>query len=89
MSTRFISFEPLLSSIEVEEHVWLGLDWVIVGGETGPGARHMNPDWAFSIKRQCEATGVAFFMKKMAGGAEPPPSLLVREFPTSERVVVQ
>lgn len=40
------------------------LDWVIVGGESGPGARPMHPDWARSIRDQCEAAGVAFFFKQ-------------------------
>lgn len=39
------------------------LDWVIVGGETGPGARPMNPDWARSIRDQCQSAGVPFFFK--------------------------
>jgi len=54
---------------------------VIVGGETGPGARPMNPDWARALRDQCEEAGVAFFMKKMSGGAEPPPDLMVRQWP--------
>jgi len=41
-----------------------GLDWVIVGGESGPGARPMKPDWARSIHGQCEAAGVPFFFKQ-------------------------
>lgn len=40
------------------------LDWVIVGGESGPGARPMHPDWARSIRDQCSAAGVAFFFKQ-------------------------
>jgi protein gp37 len=66
------------------------LNWVIVGGESGRGARPFNPDWARSIRDQCAAAGVAFFMKQM-GGLRPgttlealPPDLRVREFP--ERV---
>lgn len=41
-----------------------GLDWVIVGGESGPGARPMHPDWARSIRDQCQAAGVPFFFKQ-------------------------
>lgn len=41
-----------------------GIDWVIVGGESGPGARPMHPDWARSIRDQCQAAGVAFFFKQ-------------------------
>lgn len=40
------------------------LDWIIVGGESGNGARPMHPDWARSLRDQCEATGVAFFFKQ-------------------------
>lgn len=41
-----------------------GLDWVIVGGESGPGARPMPPDWVRSIRDQCQAAGVPFFFKQ-------------------------
>ena len=40
------------------------LDWVIVGGESGHGARPMHPDWARSLRDQCQAAGVAFFFKQ-------------------------
>lgn len=40
------------------------LDWVIAGGESGPGARLMHPDWARSIRDQCKAAGVPFFFKQ-------------------------
>lgn len=40
------------------------IDWVICGGESGPGARPMDPDWARSMRRQCQATGVPFFFKQ-------------------------
>jgi protein gp37 len=40
------------------------LDWVIVGGESGPGARPMHPDWARSLRDQCKAAGVAYFFKQ-------------------------
>lgn len=46
---------------ELESH---SLDWVIVGGESGPGARPMHPDWVRSIRDQCTAAGVAFFFKQ-------------------------
>lgn len=58
-----------------------GLDWVIVGGESGPKARPMQHDWARSLRDQCQAAGVAFFMKQMAHRAPIPDDLLVREFP--------
>lgn len=58
---------------------WRGPNWVIVGGESGPGARPMHPDWARSIRDQCVAAGVPFFFKQwgewapeMEGGAARP-----------------
>lgn len=57
------------------------LHWVIVGGESGPHARPMHPDWVRSVKQQCQAAGVSFFMKQMTKKAEIPADLLVREFP--------
>ena len=43
---------------------WHGVDWVVVGGESGPGARPMHPDWARTLRDQCQATGVAFHFKQ-------------------------
>lgn len=57
------------------------LDWIIVGGESGPGARPMHPDWARSIRDQCEEAGVPFLMKQMTNKAEIPADLMIREFP--------
>lgn len=57
------------------------LDWVIVGGESGPGARPMHPDWARALREQCQDAGVPFFMKQMAKKAPIPTDLLVREWP--------
>jgi protein gp37 len=59
---RFLSVEPLLEDLR---HVDLtGIQWVIVGGESGPKARPMRPEWVESIKRQCDAAGAAFFFKQ-------------------------
>jgi protein gp37 len=44
-----------------------GIDWVIVGGESGPGARAMNPEWVREVRNQCLGTGVAFFFKQWGG----------------------
>jgi protein gp37 len=63
---RFASVEPLLGPVNLA--AWLHtLDWVIVGGESGPGARPMNPDWVIAIRDQCAAAGVAFFFKQWGG----------------------
>ena len=77
---RFISAEPLLSGIELWG--WTPhLDWVIAGGESGPGARPMHPDWARSLRDQCQAAGVPFFFKQMTKKAPIPVDLMIREFP--------
>lgn len=55
-------------------------DWIIVGAETGAGARPMDLDWARSIRDQCQAAGVAFFMKQVSG-SEIPSDLMIKEFP--------
>jgi len=62
---RFLSVEPLLEDVGP-----LDLDdihWVIVGGESGPKARPMQPEWAESVQRQCAKQGVAFFFKQWGG----------------------
>jgi len=63
------------------------LDWVIVGGESGPKARPMEDDWARQILTQCKAAGVPAFMKQMGGKRKPfrpiPDDMLVREFPAN------
>lgn len=58
-----------------------GLDWVIVGGESGHGHRHMDPAWAQGIHDQCIAAGVPVFIKQMSGRASIPLGLLTRQFP--------
>lgn len=63
-------------------HVRRAPDWVIVGAETGPGARPMNPDDARSIRNQCQASGIPFFLKQMSGGEPIPADLQIREYPT-------
>jgi protein gp37 len=59
---RFLSIEPLLEDLG---YIALsGIDWVIVGGESGPGARPMHPDWVRSLRDQCRDAGVPFFFKQ-------------------------
>ncbi len=62
---RFISVEPLLGPIL--ELPLDGIDWVIVGGESGPKARPMELSWARLIRKQCRKAGVAFFLKQLGG----------------------
>lgn len=78
---RFVSFEPLLGPISTDRVRWKWLDWVIVGGETGPGARPMHPDWAREIRDECQMRGIPFFMKQMAKREPIPEDLMIREFP--------
>lgn len=63
--TRFISFEPLLGAIEGTD--LRGIDWAIVGGESGPGARKVQQEWVESLLEQCQSQGVAFFFKQWGG----------------------
>jgi protein gp37 len=62
---RFLSIEPLLASVGRLD--LNGIDWVIVGGESGPGARPMQIDWVREVRDQCTAQGVAFFFKQWGG----------------------
>jgi len=74
-AVRFVSAEPLLGPINIVDAMWAGnepaaanldatIDWIIVGGESGPEARPMHPGWARSIRDQCQAAGTAFFFKQ-------------------------
>lgn len=65
---------------------WCKLDWIIVGGESGRGARPMHPDWARQIRDQCAAAGTAFFFKQMAKREPIPADLMIRRFPESASV---
>jgi protein gp37 len=62
---RFLSLEPLLGPLP--ELDLDGIHWVIVGGESGPGARTMKPEWALDIRDQCARAGVPFFFKQWGG----------------------
>lgn len=62
---KFLSLEPLLGPLD---NLKLdGIDWVIVGGESGPGARSMNLEWVTSIRNQCVDSSVPFFFKQWGG----------------------
>lgn len=62
---KFLSLEPLLGPLD--ELNLKSIDWVIAGGESGPGARSMDPDWVRSIRDQCERESVAFHFKQWGG----------------------
>lgn len=63
-AVRFISMEPLLGPVNADIE---GIDWVIVGGESGPGARPMRKEWVTEIRDQCIVKGVPFFFKQWGG----------------------
>ncbi len=73
-AVRWVSAEPLLGPVDltnvylsmIEYYTTLvdNLDWVVVGGESGPKARPMHPDWVRSLRDQCAATGVPFLFKQ-------------------------
>jgi protein gp37 len=62
---RFLSVEPLLE--DVGEMDLTGIHWVIVGGESGAGARPMKPEWVERVKQQADESGAAFFFKQWGG----------------------
>ncbi len=62
---RFLSLEPLLGPLP--ELNLTGIDWVIVGGESGPKARPMKSEWVLDIRDQCQAASVPFFFKQWGG----------------------
>jgi protein gp37 len=75
-AVRFVSCEPLLGELDISQYLWdtdsrdwgydrEGLSWVIAGGESGPNARPMHPDWARSLRDQCQAAGTPFFFKQV------------------------
>lgn len=72
---RFLSIEPMLGPIDLRDGLGLmgcpgDLDWIICGGESGPKARPMHPDWARSLRDQCLSAGVPFLFKQWGEWAE-------------------
>jgi protein gp37 len=64
-SIKFLSLEPLLGPLSRLDLT--GIDWVIVGGESGPRSRPMNPEWVIDLRDQCRQAGVPFFFKQWGG----------------------
>ncbi|MCC8432878.1 DUF5131 family protein [Reyranella aquatilis] len=64
-AVRFVSLEPLLGSVAGVD--LSSIDWAIVGGESGPGARPMDPTWVREIRTACRRSGTAFFFKQWGG----------------------
>lgn len=84
-----LSMEPLLGPVVLRPEWLAELDWIIVGGESGPGARPMQNEWAHSLVDQCKAASVSIFVKQLSSGGPRaikdidafPEGLRVREFP--------
>ena len=64
-AVAFLSVEPLLEDLGKVD--LRGIHWVIVGGESGPGARPMSPEWVRNIRDQCRQAGIPFFFKQWGG----------------------
>ena len=78
---RFLSVEPQLDRLTLMPWLRTGvLDWVIVGGESGPKKRIYNTDWARQLRDECKATNVPFFFKQVDQVKDIPDDLMIREF---------
>ena len=64
-AVKFLSLEPLLGPLHKLN--LSNIDWVIVGGESGPGARSIDPDWVLDLRNQCQQADVPFFFKQWGG----------------------
>jgi protein gp37 len=69
-AVRWLSMEPLLGPVAVRQRLLVALNWVVVGGESGPHARPMSADWLSDIRTQCADLDVAFFFKQWGGTAK-------------------
>jgi len=94
---RIVSVEPMLSDVSLVDYhkeeglgcysVWIDyIDWVLVGAETGAGARPMDLKWARRLQKDCQLYDTPFFMKQISGKEPIPADLMVREFPNFERM---
>lgn len=70
VAVRFLSVEPMLSFVDISAGL-PGISWVIIGGESGAGARPMHAEWAYDLLGQCQAAGIAPFMKQIGGNRGP------------------
>lgn len=69
VAKRIVSMEPLLGPVDMRKYIWVApenqkISWVVVGGESGPKARPMNPLWVRFIRDQCQTAGIPFFFKQ-------------------------
>ena len=66
---HWLSVAPLLAPLDLRQWLGRGIDWIVVGGETGAkDARYMEPDWARDLRDQCHDAGAALFPKQMGSG---------------------
>jgi protein gp37 len=70
-AVRWLSMEPLLGPVDISEWLGAGIGWVVAGGESGPLARPMHPQWPRDIRDQCQAAGVPFLMKQWGEWVNP------------------
>jgi protein gp37 len=66
-AVRFVSAEPLLDAVTFPHDVLSDIDWLIVGGESGPDCRPMREDWVVDLRNQCRDAKTAFFLKQLGG----------------------
>lgn len=69
-AVRFLSVEPLLAPVDLTARACFAFDWVIIGGESGPGARPCHTEWIRSIRDQCRGAGVACFVKQLGSNSQ-------------------
>jgi protein gp37 len=82
MALAFISYEPAIGELsDLYATAGQAPDWIICGGESGRGAREMQPDWARDLRDQCAERSIPFFMKQMTGKKPIPDDLFIRQFP--------
>ena len=85
-AVRWVSAEPLLGPVDLGPYI-AGLQWVVVGGESRPGRRRMDYDWARSLRDQCASADVPFFYKQgnahRPGGDDELDGRVHQEMPTS------
>jgi protein gp37 len=91
-TVRFVSYEPALGPVDLIKLMPLSrsfpwLDWVIAGGESGPGARPSHPQWLRDVRDQCQAAGVPFFFKQWGEFSQESRTLPGAEFPKSSQLV--
>jgi protein gp37 len=94
-TVKFVSYEPALGPLKLQPGESVP-DWIICGGESGPGARRMKPKWVRRLREECADLGIAFFMKQIGSNhdrwpanirgkgddmCEWPEALRVRQFP--------